>query len=236
MQRHSVAQMRKTLIWCAPNPHEASKPRQGPQQRAGKRYPCQHCQNLTARVLVRSVAPASARMGLPFARSPFKALPRQRYSGKVTSPALPAESTQAVGIPMAPWSRAYVDIIQKWIILLGLAPGRTPAVRWLPTSAALAPYPKPSRVALSPLWPNYETSVVAGQLQKKPGSVAGLWCGLLAGLQKPRGSKSCCTLTSTIGGSGCMAARLRVTLHAVNPKRRGQPPTYPRLAQPQSEG
>lgn len=54
------------------------------------------------------------------------------------------------------------------------APGRTPALRGLPTSAALAPYPKPSRLPLSPLWPNYETSVVAGQLQKKPGSRPGV--------------------------------------------------------------
>ena len=42
----------------------------------------------------------------PRARCPVETLPRQRYSGKLTLPALPAESTQAVGIPMAPWSRA----------------------------------------------------------------------------------------------------------------------------------
>ena len=42
LQRHSVAQMRKTLIWCAPNPYASSKPRQGPRMRAGRPTIVQH--------------------------------------------------------------------------------------------------------------------------------------------------------------------------------------------------
>ncbi len=77
--------------------------------------------------------------------------------------------------------------------------------------------------------------------KRKPGSRPGcVWVRYLRGQQRqhptPGGGRTlddCAVLRrgEPLRRRGCRQAR-----HAVNPKRWGQPPTYPRLARPQSEG